>query len=157
MLSFSFELGYWFMESSGGVSFIRNRRLESFLDTNNTSNVKESQQKVLVKEEEVKRSCKSDVYVDDDGWISGLVSCVRIVTCFLSMMVTTFIWALIMLVLLPWPYQRIRQGNIYGHVTGRMLVIGFCFIWFLLLLLLFLLLLWFRCWLCLFWYWMDFC
>lgn len=43
-------------------------------------------------------------------------------TCFVSMMVTTFIWALIMLVLIPWPCERIRQGNIYGHVTGRMLV-----------------------------------
>ncbi|OVA10549.1 Phospholipid/glycerol acyltransferase [Macleaya cordata] len=38
------------------------------------------------------------------------------------MMFTTFIWALIMLVLLPWPYERIRQGNVYGHVTGRLLM-----------------------------------
>lgn len=33
-----------------------------------------------------------------------------------------FIWALIMVVLIPWPYERIRQGNIYGHVTGRLLM-----------------------------------
>ncbi|CAN4102716.1 unnamed protein product [Withania somnifera] len=38
------------------------------------------------------------------------------------MMFTTFIWAVIMLLLLPWPDQRIRQGNIYGHVTGRLMM-----------------------------------
>ncbi|CAK7338484.1 unnamed protein product [Dovyalis caffra] len=108
------------MENSGGGSFMRNRRLESFLDTNSSSTVKQAP-KILVKEEVVK-SPKTDVYVDDDGWISALISCVRIVVCFLSMMVTTFIWSLILLFLLPWPYERIRQGNIYGHVTGRMLL-----------------------------------
>lgn len=99
---------------------MRNRRLESFLDTNSTPNGKQTP-KILVREEVVK-SPKSDVYVEDDGWISALISCVRIVVCFLSMMVTTFIWSLILLLLLPWPYERIRQGNIYGHVTGRMLM-----------------------------------
>lgn len=99
---------------------MRNRRLESFLDTNSTPNGKQTP-KILVREEVV-RSPKSDVYVEDDGWISALISCVRIVVCFLSMMVTTFIWSLILLLLLPWPYERIRQGNIYGHVTGRMLM-----------------------------------
>jgi hypothetical protein len=38
------------------------------------------------------------------------------------MMVTTAVWAAVMLLLLPWPCERIRQSNIYGHVTGRMLV-----------------------------------
>lgn len=99
---------------------MRNRRWESFLDTNSTPNGKQTP-KILVREEVVK-SPKSDVYVEDDGWISALISCVRIVVCFLSMMVTTFIWSLILLLLLPWPYERIRQGNIYGHVTGRMLM-----------------------------------
>lgn len=99
---------------------MRNRRLESFLDTNSTPNGKQTP-KILVREEVVK-SPKSDVYVEDDGWISALISCVRIVVWFLSMMVTTFIWSLILLLLLPWPYERIRQGNIYGHVTGRMLM-----------------------------------
>jgi hypothetical protein len=108
------------MDNTGGGSFMRNRRLESFLDTNSTPNGKQTP-KILVREEVVK-SPKSDVYVEDDGWISALISCVRIVVCFLSMMVTTFIWSLILLLLLPWPYERIRQGNIYGHVTGRMLV-----------------------------------
>nr|TKS18088.1 hypothetical protein D5086_0000005710 [Populus alba] len=108
------------MDNTGGGSFMRNRRLESFLDTNSTANGKQTP-KILVREEVV-RSPKSDVYVEDDGWISALISCVRIVVCFLSMMVTTFIWSLILLLLLPWPYERIRQGNIYGHVTGRMLM-----------------------------------
>ncbi|KAJ6887114.1 hypothetical protein NC651_027459 [Populus alba x Populus x berolinensis] len=107
------------MDNTGGGSFMRNRRLESFLDTNSTPNGKQTP-KILVREEVIK-SPKSDVYVEDDGWISALISCVRIVVCFLSMMVTTFIWSLILLLLLPWPYERIRQGNIYGHVTGRML------------------------------------
>ncbi|KAL9345856.1 hypothetical protein Peur_060709 [Populus x canadensis] len=108
------------MDNTGGGSFMRNRRLESFLDTNSTPNGKHTP-KILVREEVVK-SPKSDVYVEDEGWISALISCVRIVVCFLSMMVTTFIWSLILLLLLPWPYERIRQGNIYGHVTGRMLM-----------------------------------
>ncbi|KAJ1698152.1 hypothetical protein LUZ63_006664 [Rhynchospora breviuscula] len=59
---------------------------------------------------------------DDDGWVTVAVSVLRIVACFLSMMVTTFIWAVIMVLLLPWPYERIKQGNLYGHVTGRMLM-----------------------------------
>ncbi|KAF2285785.1 hypothetical protein GH714_007778 [Hevea brasiliensis] len=107
------------MENIGGGSFMRNRNLESFLNTNCSPNVKEML-KIWESEEEEKRP-KIDVYVDD-GWISALTSYIRIVVCFVSMMVTTFIWALIMLLLLPWPYERIRQGNIYGHVTGRMLM-----------------------------------
>ncbi|XP_062170125.1 1-acyl-sn-glycerol-3-phosphate acyltransferase-like isoform X2 [Alnus glutinosa] len=62
------------------------------------------------------------MFADEDGWSSVLISWIRIVTCFLTMMVTTFIWALIMLMLVPWPYERIRQGNIYGHVTGRLMM-----------------------------------
>ncbi|KAK6229714.1 hypothetical protein SCA6_018665 [Theobroma cacao] len=109
------------MESSGSGSFLRNRRLGSFLDTNSDPNVRETQ-KVLSKGGARQRPKTDDAFVDDDGWICSLISCVRIVACFLTMMVTTFIWALIMLLLLPWPSQRIRQGNIYGHVTGRLLM-----------------------------------
>eukprot|EP00252_Welwitschia_mirabilis_P005368 TRINITY_DN15871_c0_g2_i1.p1 TRINITY_DN15871_c0_g2~~TRINITY_DN15871_c0_g2_i1.p1 ORF type:complete len:147 (+),score=3.04 TRINITY_DN15871_c0_g2_i1:377-817(+) len=65
---------------------------------------------------------KSSSYVEDNSWIAVALSICKIVACFLAMMVTTFFWAIIMLLLLPWPYERIRQGNIYGHVTGRMLV-----------------------------------
>ncbi|KAJ4837435.1 1-acyl-sn-glycerol-3-phosphate acyltransferase [Turnera subulata] len=108
------------MESAGGGSFMRNRRLESFLNTNSAPNVRETPK--YVAREEVRPRPQADVYVDDDGWIAKLISCVRIVTCFVSMMVTTFIWAIILLLLLPWPCERIRQSNIYGHVTGRMLM-----------------------------------
>ncbi|KAK7305099.1 hypothetical protein VNO77_42999 [Canavalia gladiata] len=108
------------MENSRFGAFLRNRRLESFLNTNNVKKVIETP-KVSVKDESEQRP-REDVFVDDDGWVSVIISWIRIVTCFVSMMVTTFIWALIMLVLIPWPYERVRQGNIYGHVTGRMLM-----------------------------------
>lgn len=99
---------------------LRNRRLESFLNTSSGQRVEESP-KVSVKDESERRP-RTDMCTDDDGWFLMIISWIRIVICFVSMMVTTFIWALIMLVLIPWPYERIRQGNIYGHVTGRMLV-----------------------------------
>nr|AGT57763.1 lysophosphatidyl acyltransferase 6 [Arachis hypogaea] len=108
------------MENSGGGALLRNRRLESFLDTSSGLRVEEAP-KILVKEKP-ELWLKKDVYMDDNGWVSSIISWIRIVTCFVSMMVTTFIWALIMVVLIPWPYERIRQGNIYGHVTGRMLM-----------------------------------
>ncbi|KAK1305393.1 hypothetical protein QJS10_CPB11g01322 [Acorus calamus] len=62
--------------------------------------------------------------LDDDGhgWVVSIVSWVRIVVCFATMTVTTAVWAVVMVVLIPWPYERIRQGNVYGHVTGRMLM-----------------------------------
>lgn len=110
------------MEKSARGSFLRNRRLESFLETKSGPNVRETQKipskQVITRQ----RPNKTDAFVDDDGWIPTLIYCVRIVTCFLAMMVTTFIWAIIIPMLLPWPSQRIRQGNIYGHVTGRLLV-----------------------------------
>ncbi|KAL7087909.1 hypothetical protein ACP275_13G097100 [Erythranthe tilingii] len=59
---------------------------------------------------------------EEEEWVSVLTSWVRIVVCFVLMMLTTAIWAVIMVVLLPWPYQRIRQGNIYGHVTGKIMM-----------------------------------
>ncbi|XP_056167206.1 uncharacterized protein LOC130138125 isoform X3 [Syzygium oleosum] len=108
------------MESSGVSSFLRNRKLESILNASSIETFGVSA-KPLVKEG-VGYQPRTDGYVDDDGWFSELISWIRIVTCFLSMMVTTFIWALIMVILIPWPYERIRQGNIYGHVTGRLLM-----------------------------------
>ena len=108
------------MDNTGSSAFFRNRRWESFLNASSGQRVDETP-KILVKDESGKR-LRTDDYIDDDGWISSIISWVRIVTCFVSMMVTTFIWALIMFVLIPWPYERIRQGNIYGHVTGKMLV-----------------------------------
>ncbi|KAK7276823.1 hypothetical protein RIF29_17969 [Crotalaria pallida] len=105
----------------GGGALLRNRRLESFLDRSYGQRV-EGNAKVYVKDESGQRAGKG-VYSEDDGWVSTVISWIRIVTCFLCMMVTTFIWALIMVLLIPWPYERIRQGNIYGHVTGRMLML----------------------------------
>lgn len=61
-------------------------------------------------------------FVDDDRWGTVAVSAFRILACFLAMMATTLAWAVVMLLLLPWPYERIRQGNLYGHVTGRLMV-----------------------------------
>ncbi|GAB4849664.1 1-acyl-sn-glycerol-3-phosphate acyltransferase [Ancistrocladus abbreviatus] len=107
------------MDASGYSSFIRNRRLESYFDTEYRSD-RETTSKAV--EEVVARTKATDVYVDDDGWFSVLISWIRIATCFVTMMFTTFIWALIMLLLFPWPYERIRQGNIYGHATGRLLM-----------------------------------
>lgn len=99
------------MESDGASSFLRNRKSESFF----------SAPKSMDGKNETEWDARNIPYVDE-GWISVLISWVRIVICFVSMMFTTFIWALIMVVLIPWPCQRIKQGNIYGHVTGRLLV-----------------------------------
>lgn len=119
------------MKNSGGDAVLRNRRLGSFLDSSFGQRV-EKTAKILVKDESGQKT-RQDVYTDDDGWVSTIISWIRIVTCFVSMMVTTFVWALIMVVLIPWPYERIRQGNIYGHVTGRMLVSYHRYNWFWLL------------------------
>ncbi|KAK1584600.1 hypothetical protein Q3G72_034332 [Acer saccharum] len=116
------------MDSTGAGSFLRNRRFDSFFNTSSdSSNVKEPPKITVKKKEEVVfRPRAENEYVDDDddddGWFCTLISCVRIVTCFVTMMITTFIWALIMFLLLPWPFERIRQGNVYGHVTGRLLM-----------------------------------
>jgi hypothetical protein len=107
------------MENSGSSSMLRNRRLRSFLNTSSSPNAIGT---LKISEKDVGQKCRADVDVNEDGLGSKLISCVRVVTCFLTMMVTTLIWALIMLVLLPWPYERIRQGNVYGHVTGRLMV-----------------------------------
>ncbi|XP_038903661.1 1-acyl-sn-glycerol-3-phosphate acyltransferase-like [Benincasa hispida] len=107
------------MENLGAAS-LRSRRFESCFNTSYEPNKREASK--YSADEQIPKREKTDIYVDDNGWSSVLISCFRIVFCFLTMMVTTFIWALIMLVLLPWPYQRIRQGNIYGHVTGRLLM-----------------------------------
>lgn len=108
------------MEKTASGSVMRNRRLESFFNASPIPNMGVSWK--IGSKKGVGEKPKTDLYVEDDGWMSILISWIRIVTCFVSMMVTTFVWALIMLVLLPWPYERLRQGNIYGHVTGRMLV-----------------------------------
>lgn len=104
-------------------SFMRNRRFGSYFDASSAGPASPRPKPVAKVVEQPQQRVESDEYAtDDDGWFSLLISSVRIIVCFVSMMFTTLIWALIMLVLLPWPHQRIRQGNIYGHVTGKMLV-----------------------------------
>lgn len=116
------------MENTGASSFLRSRRLESCFNTSSTPRADASRK---VQKEEVKQKLKVGFLAyDDDRWSSVLISCLRIVLCFVSMMFTTAVWALVMIFLLPWPYERIRQGNVYGHVTGRLMVryvsISFC-------------------------------
>lgn len=108
------------MENTGTGSFLRNRRLESYFDASSSPSMKENLKTSAKEELGLKR--RADMYEDQAGWSSVLTSWVRIVICFFTMLVTTSIWALIMLVLLPWPYERVKQGNIYGHVTGRLML-----------------------------------
>lgn len=103
-------------------SFLRGRRFESFFETSfRQSDTPEPQQKAAAAVAVQKRKAE-DWYEDDDRFWTVILSVFRIVVCFLVMMVTTALWAVVMVVLLPWPYERVRQGNLYGHVTGRMLV-----------------------------------
>ncbi|KAG1331601.1 1-acyl-sn-glycerol-3-phosphate acyltransferase [Cocos nucifera] len=105
------------MDASGASSFLRGRCLEScFKASFGMSQPKDAAGQPS------RRPADADDFVDDDRWITVILSVVRIAACFLSMMVTTIVWNMIMLILLPWPYARIRQGNLYGHVTGRMLM-----------------------------------
>ncbi|CAL9207580.1 unnamed protein product [Musa hybrid cultivar] len=92
-------------------SLLRGRRLESCLEA-----------KVRSVEDHEEAAAARRPEKADDGWVSVAVSGARVVACFLTMMVTTAVWAGIMLLLLPWPYERIRQGNLYGHVTGRLMM-----------------------------------
>lgn len=103
-------------------SFLRGRRFESFFETSfRQSDTPEPQQKAAAAVAVQKRKAE-DWYEDDDRFWTVILSVFRIVVCFLVMMVTTALWAVVMVVLLPWPYERVRQGNLYGHVTGRMLM-----------------------------------
>ncbi|XP_024528979.1 1-acyl-sn-glycerol-3-phosphate acyltransferase isoform X1 [Selaginella moellendorffii] len=61
-------------------------------------------------------------YVESSGLRIALASGLKIVACFVVMAITTAIWTGVMLLLLPWPYERIKQGNLYGHITGRILL-----------------------------------
>lgn len=100
---------------------LRNRRFGSYVDANSgMKSAATPPRKVALKEPKMLETI--DLCAEEDGWRMTMISWARIVVCFVSIMFTTFIWAMIMMVLLPWPYQRIRQGNIYGHVTGKMLM-----------------------------------
>ena len=102
------------MDSTGFGASLRNRTFGSYLDPSSGSD--------FGTPSEVGQKLRAAEHVDGDGWISVFKSWIKIVMCFVTMMVTTLIWGLIMIVLFPWPHQRIRQGNIYGRVTGKLLV-----------------------------------
>lgn len=121
------------MENSGTSSFPRTRRLESCFNASSRLGVNETPK--IPAKEELGSKRRSNMYLDEEGWGSVLISWIKVVICFATMMVTTFVWALIMLLLIPWPYERIRQGNIYGHVTGRLMVRYLLILWLVLLLL----------------------
>ncbi|KAG9454055.1 hypothetical protein H6P81_006959 [Aristolochia fimbriata] len=104
------------MESSG-ISFLRHRRLDSCF---NTVDASPKFRRREPKEERTKE--EKTAYVDNNSWTAVVISIARIVTCFVTMLFTTFFWSLIMLLLIPWPNARIKQGNVYGHVTGRLLM-----------------------------------
>ncbi|KAG6689652.1 hypothetical protein I3843_11G183800 [Carya illinoinensis] len=107
------------MENGGTSSFPRFRRLECCFNASSRLGVKETPK---IPAKELGSKLKANMYLDEEGWGSVLLSWIRVVICFATMMVTTFVWALIMLALIPWPYERIRQGNIYGHITGRLMM-----------------------------------
>lgn len=117
------------MENPGGASnYTRNRRFGSQIHhpgSSAGSNLEETSK--LVTKEDIRERPRADISIEDknneEGWGCVMISWIRIGACFAMMTITTLIWGLIMLLLLPWPYQRIRQGSMYGHVTGRLLVI----------------------------------
>lgn len=117
------------MENPGGASnYTRNRRFGSQIHhpgSSAGSNLEETSK--LVAKEDIRERPRADISIEDknneEGWGCVMISWIRIGACFAMMTITTLIWGLIMVLLLPWPYQRIRQGNMYGHVTGRLLVI----------------------------------
>uniref|UniRef100_A0A1D1Y105 1-acyl-sn-glycerol-3-phosphate acyltransferase n=1 Tax=Anthurium amnicola TaxID=1678845 RepID=A0A1D1Y105_9ARAE len=112
------------MEASGLCSFLRNRRLGSFFESGYPSPRprKQPADEELVEGRHRGAATESSAFEDDDRWVTVLSSALKIVACFVTMMGTTFVWALIMLVLLPWPYARVRQGNLYGHLTGWLMM-----------------------------------
>ncbi|KAK6934448.1 Phospholipid/glycerol acyltransferase [Dillenia turbinata] len=110
------------MENGGGVSSLRTRRFESFSDGVVSSKTRGKETKDGEREEEIMKKAKSEANSDEEGWFLVAISWVRLVVCFVTMMMTTLIWVMILLLLLPWPYERIKQGNIWGHVTGCLMM-----------------------------------
>ncbi|KAJ7538507.1 hypothetical protein O6H91_11G051600 [Diphasiastrum complanatum] len=63
-----------------------------------------------------------DVSVYADGYAAVVITALKLVLCFLVMLVNATVWGVIMLLLLPLPCARIKQSNLFGHITGRMLM-----------------------------------
>lgn len=94
------------MENNGSASLFKYRRLESFLGTSCGQIARQTPQNVLAKEAAEQRRKPEYYDVGNEGWISTSISVVDIVTCFVTMMFTTLIFALVVLVLLPWRLIR---------------------------------------------------
>ncbi|CAA7394406.1 unnamed protein product [Spirodela intermedia] len=110
------------MESSGLMSSLRNRVLGGFVEADFQSSAPPPSEGQISAVRGRGAAPERATFEDDDRWVTILVSVLKIVACFVTMMATTFLWALIMFMLLPWPYARVRQGNLYGHVTGRLMM-----------------------------------
>ncbi|KAG0480281.1 hypothetical protein HPP92_011139 [Vanilla planifolia] len=111
--------------ASGGVpSLLRYRWTDSYFEAIFRS-PEHHRKKIVVdggKREQQRYLSSASEFVDDDRWITFAISVFRVVACFVTMIATTIMWTLVMLVLLPCPYLRLRQGNVYGHVTGRLMM-----------------------------------
>lgn len=61
--------------------------------------------------------------VDDDeyGVVTLVLYYVKLIVAFCVMILTTILWTVVLLLLIPWPYERIKLGNMWGRVTGRLL------------------------------------
>ncbi|PKA63725.1 1-acyl-sn-glycerol-3-phosphate acyltransferase [Apostasia shenzhenica] len=118
------------MDSAGLSSLIRGRWLDSYFEAifRSPEPCRTKKPAIAAGQRPLKHRrppCSADgevSFVDDDRWITVAISVIRIVSCFVTMLATTIMWTVVMLALLPWPYLRIRQSNLYGHVTGRLMM-----------------------------------
>ncbi|KAJ7297997.1 hypothetical protein O6H91_16G019800 [Diphasiastrum complanatum] len=63
-----------------------------------------------------------DSYVDDNSFLAIVIGVSKVVLCLLVLAINTSLWFVVLLLLLPWPNARLYQGNLYGRVSGRMLM-----------------------------------
>nr|ALM22873.1 microsomal class B lysophosphatidic acid acyltransferase [Cuphea avigera var. pulcherrima] len=113
------------MASIGISSLLKNRKLESSFSTGFAKDsFPHSPEKTMIRDDSEHRTIIADGLSvdDDDGWMAVLISWARLVMCFVLVLITTSIWTLIMVILIPWPCERIKQSNVFGHVSGRMLM-----------------------------------
>ncbi|KAJ7527275.1 hypothetical protein O6H91_16G046000 [Diphasiastrum complanatum] len=61
-------------------------------------------------------------YVPDKSFLASVIGVLKVVLCLSVMAINTSFWFCLLLLLLPWPNARLYQGNIYGRVTGAMLI-----------------------------------
>lgn len=116
------------MESASVSSLLRGRRLDSYFEAifRSPEPLRKDtgvHQQLQLSRPSVSAEGEGEAdFADDNRWITVLISVIRILACVVTMMATTIFWTAVMLVLLPCPYLRVRQGNLYGHVTGRLMM-----------------------------------